>query len=159
MFCDACGRELPAGASYCGACGKPLGASLPAPAGGRVGRHIQTVAVLWMIVSAFWLLIGLGVFLVGTIVLPNLLTGLPLHFLVPGITSAVGIVFLAVSVCGLAAGWGLIQREGWARIVIVVLSFFALLRFPLGTALGIYTLWVLLPLEAAQEYARIGRSA
>jgi len=40
-----------------------------------------------------------------------------------------------------------------------VLAFFALLNIPLGTALGIYTLWVLLPLESGQEYEQLARHA
>jgi hypothetical protein len=39
----------------------------------------------------------------------------------------------------------------------VVIGFLALLRFPLGTALGIYTLWVLLPEESGREYDRLAQ--
>ncbi len=38
------------------------------------------------------------------------------------------------------------------------LGFLALLRFPLGTALGIYTLWVLLPEASAKEYERLAQA-
>jgi hypothetical protein len=34
----------------------------------------------------------------------------------------------------------------------IVLAFLALIRIPFGTALGIYTLWVLLPESSGQEY-------
>jgi hypothetical protein len=40
----------------------------------------------------------------------------------------------------------------------VVLGFLALLRFPLGTALGIYTLWVLLPEESSREYDHLSQA-
>ena len=53
---------------------------------------------------------------------------------------------------GFFAGWGLLQRESWARILALVVGFLALLNVPLGTALGIYTLWVLLPGQSDQEY-------
>jgi hypothetical protein len=35
------------------------------------------------------------------------------------------------------------------------MGFLALLRFPLGTALGTYTLWVLLPEPSGREYQRL----
>jgi hypothetical protein len=35
----------------------------------------------------------------------------------------------------------------------IVLAFIALFHVPFGTALGIYSLWVLLPAEADAEYA------
>ena len=34
----------------------------------------------------------------------------------------------------------------------IVIGILHLLNFPLGTALGIYTLWVLLPGESEQQY-------
>lgn len=41
------------------------------------------------------------------------------------------------------AGLGLMKRQEWARILAIVLSIIALFRFPLGTALGIFSLFVL----------------
>jgi len=58
----------------------------------------------------------------------------------------------------LALAWGLFERQSWARILGLVLGVLALLRFPLGTALGIYTLWVLAPEPAAREYDQLSRS-
>lgn len=37
----------------------------------------------------------------------------------------------------------------------LVMGFLMLLDFPFGTALAVYTLWVLLPAEAGGEYQRI----
>ena len=39
----------------------------------------------------------------------------------------------------------------------IVLGFFVLFHFVLGTALGIYTLWVLLPAQSQIEYQRTAR--
>jgi hypothetical protein len=35
----------------------------------------------------------------------------------------------------------------------------ALLRIPVGTALGIYTLWVLLPAQSDEEYRALAQAA
>jgi hypothetical protein len=52
---------------------------------------------------------------------------------------------LVVRTClALVAGWGLLERTQWGRVVAVVAAIFGLLKFPLGTALGIWTLVVLL---------------
>ena len=72
-------------------------------------------------------------------------------FLSHGIFSA-GVVLAMFGVLHLVLAWGLFERESWARTLGLVLGFLALLRFPLGTALGIYTLWVLLPQESGMEY-------
>jgi len=74
--------------------------------------------------------------------------------------SCVAILVLAKGVVGFLAGWGLLQRESWARMLTLVLAFLALFNIPFGTALGIYTLWVLLPAASDAEYrAEVFRKA
>ena len=73
-----------------------------------------------------------------------------------GIFSA-GVVLAFFGVLHLVLAWGLFEREPWARFLGVALGFLALLRFPLGTALGIYTLWVLLPESSGSEYERLAQ--
>jgi tellurite resistance protein TehA-like permease len=68
-------------------------------------------------------------------------------------------MFLALfGVLHLVLAWGLFERQPWARTLGVVLGFLALLRFRLGTALGIYTLWVLLPEESSREYDHLSQA-
>jgi protein-S-isoprenylcysteine O-methyltransferase Ste14 len=69
----------------------------------------------------------------------------------------VGIFLGLFGLLHLVLAWGLFERESWARMLGLVIAFLALLRFPLGTALGIYTLWVLLPEESGAEYDRLAR--
>ena len=67
--------------------------------------------------------------------------------------STIAILLLAKAALGFFAGWGLLQRESWARVLVVVLAFVSLFtNIPFGTALGIYTMWVLLPAESEEEY-------
>jgi len=66
-------------------------------------------------------------------------------------------VSLIMGAAGFAAGWGLIERRPWARRLAIALAVFALFRPVLGTVLGAYTLWVLLPAEAEEEWRRIAR--
>ncbi len=42
----------------------------------------------------------------------------------------------------LMAAWGLYERSSWGRIVAIVAAFLSLLKFPFGTAIGIWTLVV-----------------
>jgi len=73
--------------------------------------------------------------------------------------TCVGWLILALAATGFFAGWGLLQREEWARTVALVVGFVALLRIPLGTALGIYTLWVLLPTQSDDDYKALAQAA
>ena len=72
----------------------------------------------------------------------------------------VGILLLGGGAAGFLAGWGLKERRAWARTLSIVLACFALLLFmPLGTLLGIYTLWVLLPAQSEKGSRKIFRPA
>jgi hypothetical protein len=62
-----------------------------------------------------------------------------------GVIGGVGfIVIAALSVPSLIAGFGLLKYRRWAQILAIVMSVLNLPGIPIGTALGIYGLWVLL---------------
>lgn len=63
----------------------------------------------------------------------------------------VGLVLLP-GLPGFIGGIGVIRRRWWARWVVVVCSVFNLLAFPLGTALGAYSLVVLLSSSVDDEF-------
>jgi len=83
--------------------------------------------------------------------------GIP--FFVHGLIRGIGAMFLAGAALGIIAGWGLLERQPWARMLAIVLGFISLLEMPFGTALGIYTLWVLLPAQSEEEYRRMASAA
>ena len=60
-----------------------------------------------------------------------------------------GCIVLAPSLPGFVAGWALLKHREWARWVLIVISILYLFHIGLGTALGIYSLWVLLHDETA----------
>jgi hypothetical protein len=65
-------------------------------------------------------------------------------------------VFLFFRFClAMAAAWGLMERAPWGRIVAIVAAFFCLLRFPFGTAMGIWTLVVLLGYRNGTLYEQL----
>jgi hypothetical protein len=47
------------------------------------------------------------------------------------------------------------MRKSWGRVLAIVVAILSLIKIPFGTALGIYTLWVLLPSASAIEYEAI----
>jgi len=57
------------------------------------------------------------------------------------------IVVLAISAPSLIAGVGLLYFKPWARALTIILSVIHLFSVPIGTALGVYGLWVLLQRE------------
>lgn len=109
-------------------------------------KHIQIVAALHIALGALSLLAAIVVFVVfamaGGIVISQ------------GERQAAGILgIIAVAVCsflavlglpGIIGGWALFTGRSWGRPLVLVLGFLNLLNIPLGTALGVYTIWALL---------------
>jgi hypothetical protein len=158
MFCDSCGTQLHDSASFCPSCGKSLKTVPLMPVHGRIAGHIRLLGILWLALSAFRVLPGLfliSVFRHGSIgFLPP-----DVPQFVHGIIQMAGVFLLFGGVVGVIAGWGLLERQPWARTLSIVLACFNLIDMPFGTALGIYTLWVLLPGNSEAEYRSIARAA
>jgi hypothetical protein len=69
------------------------------------------------------------------------------------IGTAVFFLILVLSVPSIVAGWGLLQFKPWARILTIVLSALNLMNVPIGTAIGVYGLWVLLNQETERMFS------
>jgi ABC-type sulfate transport system permease component len=52
------------------------------------------------------------------------------------------IIILFFAIPTLIAGIGLLSNKSWAMILALVMGCFKLFSFPIGTAIGIYTIWV-----------------
>lgn len=158
MFCDRCGATVPSEQRYCGQCGKVLVGPFPPvyQSPSRVQQHIRLLGILWLANSALNLVGGVALFIVA-----NTIFGQygPAHapFFLHGLLSVIAVAVGIKGLLGFAAGWGLLQRESWARMLTIVLSFLSLFNVPLGTALGIYGLWVLLPAASEREYQQAAR--
>lgn len=158
MFCDGCGAAVQLGQAFCSQCGKqilgPVAVAQARP--GRVHQHAHLLGILWLAVSAFNAVAGLILLVLANTLFTHLHEmgappQVPAGFL-SSLLTAIAIIILAKSAFGFFAGWGLLQREPWARIVALVLGFISLFSFPIGTAIGVYTLWVLLPGDSQREY-------
>jgi predicted nucleic acid-binding Zn ribbon protein len=157
MFCDSCGTQVQPGQAVCSKCAKPLMGYVQQT--NRLEHHVHLLGIFWIVYSVLHGIAGVVLMiLANTLFGPvgRLDIGAP-AFLQP-LLSVVGILLIIKGIVGVAAGYGLTQRAPWARITIVVLGFLALLNVPFGTALGIYTIWVLLSPGADMQYQTLGRS-
>src|SRR3981189_1185878 len=137
MFCDKCGSPIGSGAQFCSACGKATGtasmATTPNVArtgrNGRVQRHIQLLASLWL-ANGILRFVEVGTILIAGQVLPFLMAwgmggryaNWPFTFLPFGLYGIAGILAF-FGVAHLLLAWALFQREPWARPLAWCLDF------------------------------------
>jgi len=158
MYCDGCGTAMQPGQAFCSKCGKQIvgPVSLVQPRPGRVQEHVRLLGLFWLGLSAFNTMASIILYVMANTLFAHMRElgspEAPTSFLRP-LLSVVAMLLLAKAGCGFIAGWGLLQHERWARVIALVLAFLSLFtNIPFGTALGIYTMWVLLPARSEQEY-------
>ena len=111
--------------------------------------HVALIGALFIIWGLLTALMGVSTLALGigaVALLPTAARG--------GGQMAAGLTAVAFTTLAIIAiGWGaahvlvgvpLRQRKPWARVIALMLGSVDLLLLPYGTALGIYTLWVLL---------------
>jgi hypothetical protein len=126
----------------------------------RVQKHLQTLGTLWCVFAAWRVIEGLiGAFFVKMFVFRRWHGDWPFahhgNMSMPPWMHLMPIIAAATVLAALFAvfvGWSLLTRRTWGRVLGIVAAVLALFKFPLGTALGVYTLWVLAPAASALEY-------
>lgn len=63
-------------------------------------------------------------------------------WLVPFIRAVGFFICLFIALPSLIAGWGLLNNRPWAMILALIVGCLRLFSFPIGTIIGIYTIWV-----------------
>jgi hypothetical protein len=156
MYCSGCGSALEPGKSICPQCGRAVPPAVSAAAfvpglemqvAGYAGK-VRLLGILWLVyggISLIFGLIGIGFmrsFFAGGFGPwahdPNFPTWIfPYAFHFAWVS-----IFIRVALCAIA-GWGLLERTQWGRIVAIVAAILSLIHIPLGTALGIATMVIL----------------
>lgn len=177
MVCPACGAAITGDVRFCARCGgkvnelpvsaPPLYGGPPpqmpmvAPGAGlRVQRNLQTMGILWCVYAGYRVVSGLvGMFFLRTFAMGHM-GGFPFGgdfgggwpMGMAGLVPFIGVMAVIASVLAAAVGYSLLTRQPWGRVLAIIAAILALVKFPLGTALGIYTLWVLAPAVSGEEY-------
>ncbi len=158
MFCSGCGQELEAGQAFCSKCGRGVAPLMPqaAQAPGfayeleRYGGKVRVLGILWLVWAGLSLLFGfVAISFLHAFFAGGFGPWVPDHPMLPGWLGPALIHFawlmlsLRAVVCAIA-GWGLLERAQWGRIMAIIAAVICLLKIPFGTALGIATLITLL---------------
>ena len=114
-------------------------------------KHVTAVGALQIGFSVFGVFLGFFLFL--------LLAGIgsSVHdyegqYILWTVGTAVGFFLVIISIPGIIGGIGLLKYKNWARILILIVAAIDLINFPFGTALGVYSIWVLVQPETAQLF-------
>ena len=120
----------------------------------RMTRHIDLLAVFYQMWGALALVAGAAVLVLAAGALA-IVTSAERAALGPDVAASVTVVFFFLFAVGALAwggihlwtGFSLRAHKAWARLVGLALAVLNLFFLPVGTALAVYTFWVLLSNE------------
>lgn len=181
MVCQSCGAAIADEVRFCPKCGAQVPpaqmayTSYPSPPPPmappiytplpRVQRNLQPLGILWCVFGLYRVVAGLfGMFFFRAVTMrrfggtdwPFGHDGGP--FGPPWMSAMlpfIAIVAVVSAALALLVGYSLLTRKPWGRTLAIIVSILSLLKFPIGTALGAYTLWVLAPAASGAEYEAI----
>lgn len=115
----------------------------------RPDIHIKFVGYLHL---ALILPVASIIFVAVSINSPNIQVPTEIASSVSTLLSIYLLVFILIFFALLIAPFAVLKLKNWGRYMVIMLALFELWLFPLGTALGLYSLWVLLVRDGAKEY-------
>ena len=116
-----------------------------------MNKHIPIIASLRIGIGVLEFLsaIFLAVILIGAGVISNDPMAMNVLAMLATILS---LSLLAFAVPNIIGGIGLFRYKNWARYLVLVISVMSLLSIPIGTVVGIYSIWVLLQDETVNLF-------
>jgi len=64
----------------------------------------------------------------------------------------ISLVIMFFALLGIIGGIGLFSHKNWARILVMIVSAINCLNIPIGTAKGVYSIWVLMNKETMELF-------
>lgn len=119
--------------------------------------HLNVLAILYVLTSIGEVLGGLA--LIGIAGIGGAFTGdIFAWTMIAGIGSLFGAFLIMIGLPGLFLAYGLWRLRWWARPLGFVLAILNLMNPPIGTVLGIYTIWALVQEETKRLLDRDNES-
>ena len=115
-------------------------------------RHINLIGILWIVFGGLSLMVGFLGFLLlfGISFIPDMGPEVPFILRTIGIIAV--FFFALLGIPKIIAGIGLLKKKEWGRVLTLIVSFISLMNIPFGTALGIYSIVILVKEESIQYF-------
>jgi hypothetical protein len=115
--------------------------------------HIKIVGLINIVFGALGLMAAAIVFI--AVAGGGLLSGDPEAITITSIVAVAvsGFIFI-LAIPELITGWGILKMKSWGRLLGIIIAILDLLKFPFGTAFGIYALWVLMNEETEKIFKK-----
>jgi len=165
MFCSGCGQAMQPGQTACAQCGRPLAPVVPPIPGLQFqlesyAGKVRLLSIFWFVYAALSFLLGIA----GLTFAKAMFSGgmgpwmhgpLPPMWMGGAFIHLIWMMLVVRAALAIAAGYGLMEHTQWGRLIAIVAAILCLIKFPFGTALGVWTLVVLLGYQNSSLYEQL----
>lgn len=114
-------------------------------------EHVKVLGIIYIVFGVLNIVIAGFVF--ALLMGGGIISGEEEAMMVLSIVATVAAIYLLViALPGIIAGIGLLNFKGWSRILTIILGILRIPNIPIGTAIGVYTLWVLMKDETVDLF-------
>lgn len=110
--------------------------------------HKRILGILYIISGSLQIIAWLVLTAIFGVLLPMILERVDqddieiIRWIFPFIRILITVLILLFAIPSIIGGVALLNQKKWALTLLLILGCFKLFSFPIGTALGIYTIWV-----------------
>ncbi len=115
-------------------------------------QHVSFVGALHLGFGIIGLLVALAIYLTFHFVFEFVEQEPIAQTILSFVGSTLSLIILFFSALGIIGGAGLFTYKPWARILVMIVSAINCLNVPIGTAKGVYSIWVLMQPETIELF-------
>ena len=170
MYCSGCGQAMEPGQGFCPKCGRAIAPNAVAPMVfpmpdpqfvlANYAGKVRVLGILWLVYAGLSTILGFA----GLAFAHAFFSGafgtwmhgpMPPTWVFPAILHFAWLMLALRGILAAVAGWGLLERTEWGRIVAIIAAIVCLIKIPFGTALGVATLIILLGYRNSMLYEQM----
>jgi hypothetical protein len=119
----------------------------------KMKKHVTAVAAIQIGFSTLWLIGAVVLYFVLTFARSQVSVEEEMAVKVLTLLSMILPVFIGViALIGLIGGIGLLSYKQWGRIMTIIVSALGCFNIPIGTLIGVYSIWVLMQDETVKLF-------
>jgi hypothetical protein len=109
----------------------------------KMRKHVTIVAALRIGFGILGLIAAVTIWFAMGFALSQIMGDEVATTVVSFIKVFLSIIIAFMSILGIIGGIGLLAYQEWARILVIIVSAIGCLNVPIGTLVGVYSIWVL----------------
>jgi hypothetical protein len=118
----------------------------------KMKKHVTVVGALQIGFSTLWLIAAIVLLIVFNFA-KGFVENDEVAVRVLGFLSYILPAFIGtIALLGLVGGIALLSYRSWARVLVIIVSALGCLNIPIGTLVGVYTIWVLMQDETVKLF-------